>query len=152
AFFNSTAPDWVFAGENGFHILATGDDVARGIGSEAWWTLNWKFGKAAVQYAMSLLAASKVAVAVDMVDEASMMWGATPKPPGKVGTLGSFKSISCSGMTCTVLWPSNPVKPSRFPSGVSFALAHSANPGLNTPMGHMFTADRIRADSFDFTP
>ncbi len=150
--YDNAEPDWRFARDNGFHIFATGDDVARNIGSEAWWTLNWPFGKYAVQYAMSLLAAPGVAIAVDMVDEASMMWGATPKPPGKVGAPGSFKSISCAGMTCTVAWPHNPVTPKRFPSGLSFALDHSLNRNLNTPLGAMFTASNVRPDSFDFTP
>ena len=150
--YNSTATDWMFAGDNGFHIFATGDDVARNIGGEAWWTLNWPFGKYAVQYAMSLLAGSGVAIAADMVDEASAMWGTTPTPPGNVGAPGSFTAISCSGMICTVSWPHNPVTPARFPSGVNFALAHSVHRNLNTPLGHMFTATNIRPDSFDFIP
>ena len=152
SFYDSTVPDWIFARDHGFHILATGDEVARGIGGEAWWTLNWPWGKQAVQYAMQMLAASGVAIGTDMVDEASMMWGATPKPPGKVGAPGSFKSITCAGTTCTIAWPHNPVVPNRFPSGLNFALDHSVNRNLNTPMGHMFTATRVRPDSFDFTP
>jgi hypothetical protein len=149
---NNVRPDWQFARNNGFHILATGDEVARGIGAEAWWTLNWPAGKRAVQYAMCKLATTGVAISVEMVDEASMMWGGTPKPPGRVGAQGSFRSISCSGKACTVSWPHNPVTPARFPSGVNFALAHSVNRNLNTSLGHMFTATNIRPDSFDFTP
>ncbi len=135
SFYDGTVPDWIFARDHGFHIFATGDEVARGIGAEAWWTLNWPWGKQAVQYAMQMLAASGVAIGADMVDEASMMWGATPKPPGKVGTPDSFKSITCAGMTCTMAWPHNPVVPKRFPSGLNFALDHSANRNLNTPTG-----------------
>jgi hypothetical protein len=108
---------------NGFHILATGDEVARGIGTEAGWTLNWPAGKQAVQYAMWRLATTHVAISVEMVDEASMMWGGTPKPPGRVGAPGSFRSISCTGKTCAVSWPHNPVTANRFPSGLNFALA-----------------------------
>jgi hypothetical protein len=152
SFYASTAPDWLFARDNGFHIFATGDEVARNIGGEAWWTLNWPYGKYAVQYAMTLMASSGVAIGTDMVDEASMMWGATPKPPGKVGGPGSFTSITCDGARCKVWWPHNPVTPKRFPSGVNFALDHSRNPGLNTPLGHMFTATNIGPDSFDFKP
>jgi hypothetical protein len=152
SFYTNTAPDWIFARDNGFHVFGTGDDVARNIGGEAWWTLNWPYGRYAVQYAMTLMASTGVAVGADMVDEASMMWGATPKPPGKLGAPGSFKSITCNGMTCQVLWPNNPVTPRRFPSGADFALAHSRNRGLNTPLGHMFTATHIGSDSFDFIP
>lgn len=152
SFYDSTVPDWIFARDHGFHIFATGDEVARGIGAEAWWTLNWPAGKQAVQYAMQMLAASGVAIGADMVDEASMMWGGTPKPPGTVGAVDSFKSITCSGMTCTMAWPRNPVTPKRFPSGLNFALNHSVNRNLNTPLGQMFTATHVGPDSFDFTP
>jgi hypothetical protein len=152
SFYESTVPDWIFARDHGFHIFATGDDVARGIGEEAWWTLNWPSGKKAVQYAMQQLATSGVAIGVDMVDEASMMWGWTPRPPGKIGAPDSFKSITCSGMTCTVAWPHSPVTPKRFPSGLKFDLDHSVNRNLNTPPGQMFTANHVGPDSFDFTP
>jgi hypothetical protein len=148
---NSFARDWAFAKEHGLHILATGDDVCRNIGGEAWWTLNWPWGKSAVQYAATSLARSGVAVSVDMVDEASMMWGSTPRPPGRVRAPGSFTSISCSNGQCRVLWPNNPVNPSRFPSGTSFALAGSTTLGLNTPPGTMFKAIDITSNSFDFT-
>ncbi len=146
----TVAPAWSFAANNGLHILATGDEVCRGIGSEAWWTLNWPSGKAAVQYAFQSLAASGVAIAVDMVDEVSSSWGPTPKPPGVVGAPNSFDAISCAAGTCTVLWPNNPVNSSRFPSGASFALTGSINSGLNTPPGTMFEATNITSDSFDF--
>jgi hypothetical protein len=149
---NSVMPDWQFARNNGFHILATGDEVARGIGSEAWWTLNWPAGKQAVQYAMWRLATTGVAVSVEMVDEASMMWGGTPKPLGRVEAPTSFRSIWCTGKVCTVSWPHNPVTANRFPSGLNFALAHSVNRNLNTPPGRMFVATNLHPDSFDFIP
>jgi hypothetical protein len=148
---DSFARDWAFAKQHGLHILATGDEVCRNIGGEAWWTLNWPWGKSAVQYAAASLARSGVAVGVDMVDEASAMWGATPRPPGRVGAPGSFTSISCSNGRCRVLWPNNPVNPSRFPSGASFASAGSRTPSLNTPPGTMFKATDITSSSFDFT-
>jgi hypothetical protein len=145
------APAWAFAAKNGLHILATGDEVCRNIGGDAWWTLNWPSGKSAVQHAFRSLAASRVAISVDMVDEASMLWGPTPQPPGLVGGPKSFNSISCSGGTCTVSWPNNPVNGSRFPSGVDFALTGSQNPGLNTAPGQLFNATNIGSDSFDFS-
>jgi len=145
-------PNWAYAVSNGLHLLPSGDDVARNIGGEGWWTLNWPYGKQAVQYAMQKLAESGTAVAVDVVDEVSMMWGGTPRPPGKVGAPNSFTSITCSGEVCIVLWPSNPVNSSRFPFGTSFAMTGSTNPNLNTPDGQMFKATNITADSFEFKP
>jgi hypothetical protein len=142
--------DWLFARQHAFHILATGDEVCRNIGSEAWWTLNWPFGRTAVQYAVQSLAASGAVIGIDMVDEASMMWGVTPTPPGRVGGRGSFTSISCARGQCHVSWPDNPVNEHRFPSGTRFALRGSRISGLNTPRGRMFTATHITWDSFEF--
>ena len=144
------APAWSFAAKNGLHILATGDEVCRNIGGEAWWTLNWQSGKTAVQHAMQSLAASGVAISVDMVDEVSSSWGSTPKPLGVVGAVNSFDAISCTTGRCTASWPNNPVNSSRFPSGTSFALTRSINSGLNTPPGTMFEATNITSNSFDF--
>jgi hypothetical protein len=150
-YYNSNvAPEWNFARMHHFHVLAMGDEVCRNIGGEAWWTLNWLPAKAAVQYAMRRLAASGVAIGIDMVDEASMMWGSTPTPPGRIGTPKSFESVSCIEGKCRVRWPHNPVSSARFPSGTSFALTGSRVFALNTPRGHMFTATNIAADSFDF--
>jgi hypothetical protein len=145
-------PRWQFAKDNGFHVLATGDEIARNIGLEGWWTLNWPPGQVAVQYAFQGLADSGVGISVDMVDEASSLWGGTPTPPGTVGGPLSFQSISCSGTICTVDWPDNPVTSSRFPSGTSFALDGSLNSALNTPPGAMFNATNVAANSFDFAP
>jgi Bacterial Ig domain len=145
------APAWSFAAKHGMHILATGDEVCRNIGGEAWWTLNWPSGKTAVQHAFQSLVESRVAISVDMVDEASMLWGSTPTPPGRVGGLNGFNSISCSSGNCTVSWLNNPVNSSRFPSGTSFALSGSHNRGLNTPAGRLFKATRVTSNSFDFS-
>lgn len=143
---------WTWAASNGYHLYAMGDDAVRNIGSDAWWTLNWPSGQRAIQHAMQSLASSGVAIAIDIIDEGSMMWGATPTPPRFVGNSGVFTSISCSGATCAVAWPNNPVNPSRFYAGSSFALTGSLNSGLNTPLGKMFTATNITSSSFDFVP
>jgi hypothetical protein len=143
---------WQWAASNRFHILATGDDIARNIGQEGWWTMNWPPAKTAVQYAFQRLAESGVGIAVDMIDEGSMLWGFTPTPPGLVGGPSSFQAITCSGTTCTVDWPNNPVNSSRFGSGSDFALDGSLNSSLNTPGGKMFSATNIGKDSFDFVP
>jgi len=77
-------PRWQFAKNNGFHVLATGDEIARNIGSEGWWTMNWIWAKAAVQYAFLNLAESGVGISVDMIDEGSMLWGGTPTPQAQL--------------------------------------------------------------------
>jgi hypothetical protein len=148
----SYVTQWQFAADNGFHVLATGDDIARDVGGEAWWTMNWPPAKAAVQYAFQTLAESGAGISVDMIDEASLLWGTTPTPPGFIGGPSSFQAITCSGATCTVDWPNSPVNSSRFVSGTDFALDGSFNSPLNTPAGTMFSATNIGTNSFDFTP
>jgi hypothetical protein len=142
---NSLAQEWAWTAANGYHIYAIGDDAVRNPGSDAWWTLNWPYGQQAIQYAVESLAGSGVAIAMDMIDEGSSFWGVTPTPDGKVGDSGSFTSITCSGTTCTAAWPNNP-------GNTSFALDGSLNSGLNTPLGHMFTATNITSTSFNFAP
>ena len=122
---SSYVTQWQYAADNGFHVLATGDDIARGIGGEAWWTINWPPAKAAVQYAFQKFAESGAGISVDMIDEGSMLWGATPRPPGFVGGPSSFQAIMCSGTTCTVDWPNNPVN--SYPGVERFLLPLTTN-------------------------
>jgi hypothetical protein len=114
--------------------------------------LNWPPAKEAVQHAMEKLASSGVAIAADIIDEGSGMWGNNPTPPRLVGQPGMFTSVACEGVRCTVTWPGNPVKPGRFFAGVEFALTGSRQANLNTPPGQMFTATNISDRSFDFVP
>ncbi len=146
------ASRWVWAARHGYHLYAMGDEITRGIGAEGWWTLNWPFAKEAVQHAMEELASSGVAIAADIIDEGSMMWGADPTPSRFVGQTGMFTSVQCDGARCTVNWPDNPVKPGRFFAGIQFALTGSRQANLNTPHGQMFTATNISDRSFDFVP
>ena len=143
---------WAWAARHGYHLYVMGDEITRGIGGEGWWTLNWPPAKEAVQHAMEMLASSGVAIAADIIDEGSMMWGGNPTPPRHVGQSGMFTSIACDGARCKVNWPDNPVKPGRFFAGVQFALTGSRQANLNTPLGQMFTATNISDHSFDFVP
>lgn len=143
----SAGVDWTWAKNNGYHFYTMGDEIARNIGGEAWWTLNWPYGQQAAQHAMQSLAASGIAIAIDIIDEGSSMWGPTPTPPRKVGEQGMFTSITCSGASCTVTWPNNPVV-----SGRQFALTGSSNAGLNTPLGQIFLAANVTNTTFAFAP
>ena len=144
---------WTWAANNGYHLYTMGDDVARNIGSEAWFTLNWPSGQQAVQHAMESLAGSGVAIAIDMIDEGSSNWGSTPTPPRMIGDPGMFTSVTCTGPSCTVTWPNNPVQPGRlYFAGTSFALTGSVNANLNTPNGRIFSGTNVTTGSFDFVP
>jgi len=146
------APDWQFAALNGFHIIATGDEVCRNPGDEGWYTLNWPEGQQAVQYAVQQLAESGVAISIEMVDEADTFWGSTPNPPGQVGANGGPTQISCSGTSCTVDWPDNPIANGTNFGGDNFALSDSQSSTLNTPSGQVYTASGVSADQFSFIP
>lgn len=146
------AKHWQYAAAQGLHLLPAGDDVARSLGTDAWYTLNWPGARQAIAHAVQRLVESGVTVGIDMVDEASMIWGATPIPPGRVGEPGSFSSIACSGTSCLVRWPNNPVTSERRPFGTSFVLAGSSASALNTPAGRTYLAEEVTASSFRFTP
>jgi hypothetical protein len=149
---SAIAPDWAFAAANGFHAIASGDDVARVPGAEGWRTLNWPNGKAAVQYAIQKFAASGAALSVDMIDEASALWGPNPQPPGKLGAANSMQAINCAGTVCTVTWPglSSNQYHDQIGAGLTFVL--TGDPALSTPAGQVYTVGNVTASTFDFTP
>jgi len=156
-------PDWKYAQDNiitsrilwaknnGFHIMGTGDDGFRRPGDDAWWTLNWPYGRQATQYAMQTLAESGVAIAVDVVDEAPVFWGWYPLNPSKVGQQGlpgqpsSFQSVACTDGVCSVNWPKH-----GYSAGRWIGFQGSTHPELNTLIGQPFTILRATQDSFDF--
>jgi hypothetical protein len=141
---------WRAAKAMGFHIVATGDDICRRTGGDAWWTLNWSYGRRAVQHAFESLASTGNAIAVEMVDEVSILWGSTPLPPVRIGQSGGMKTISCLGGGCIVDWPNNPITPMRVPSGIYFGLEGASERGLNTPNGKLYAAFVITPNSFQF--
>ena len=146
-FDQQVAPKLQWAQTNGYHLLLTGDDIFRRIGGDAWYTLNWPSGQQAVQYAVSSLASTGVGIGIEGIDEASMMWGPTPVPSGNIGGANLFTGVSCTGETCSVSWPNNPI-----PSGYTFALSGAPNTGLDTASGTSFTAQNSTSTGFTFTP
>ncbi|PYS54832.1 MAG: hypothetical protein DMG13_06290 [Acidobacteria bacterium] len=140
-----------WAKDNGFHIIATGDDGFRRPGDDAQWTLNWPYGWQATQYAMQTLAGSGVGIAAEVVDEATMFWGWYPVNPSKVGQQGlpgqpgSFQSVACLGGVCTVNWPKH-----GYRSGRWIAFQGSIHPELNTLPGQPFVIQGTTQNTFDF--
>ena len=133
-----------FAKENGFHLLLTGDDAVRRIGGDAWFTLNWPPAPQALQYAMGGLAKSGIAIGVEMVDEASMIWGPKPQPQGTIGFNG-FESIQCVVGSCVADWTNNGFAQSR-----PFALRGASHPGLNTPPAKLYQVSSGIGGGFRF--
>ncbi len=147
SFDQTVAQQMKWGKDNGFHLLLTGDDIFRNIGSDAWFTLNWQYGKPAVEYAMGALSATGVGIGIEAIDEASSIWGDRPVPEGRIGQADYlFDRLDCTAGTCSVHWPSSPV-----PGGWDFAFRGSAMPGLNTRPGSLFTAEAASGSGFSFS-
>jgi hypothetical protein len=142
--------DWHFVSANALHVWATGDEVCRRIGGDAWWSLNWPVGRKAIDYALSQLTSTHLAIALDVVDEASMIWGPTPTPPGAIGRAGGIRSIKCAKGDCTVDWPDNPFFLEDRPGGRHFVLLGSAEDKLATRPGHLYEATIVSREGFWF--
>jgi len=145
-------PDVEFARANGFRLLGSGDDICRRIGVEAWRTLNWRHGQQAVQYAIQRLASTGIVAGIEMVDEASALWGLHPVPAGRIGEPRSFVSISCLREICRVNWPDILNNEFHDPVSNGTAFALTGVPALETPPGTVYRIQNLRADGFDFAP
>lgn len=108
---------WAWAKNNGFHIYAAGDDMARQPGNkgDAYYTIRWPWGKEAARYAMERLASSRIAIGIDMVDEVNSLWGGCPTcnvwDSGAITTITAW--LHGASPNVPISWPvlgiSNPV-------------------------------------------
>ncbi len=150
--FNSTImPGMQWAAANNFRVIGTGDNIDRNIGTEAYRTLNWPFGKQAVQYAVQQFAQSGAAVSIEMIDEAAFLWGPNPTPPGLLGAANSWQSIFCFEFICTATWPN--LADNSYHDVISNGLTFTVtgNPAINTPSGTTYTVQNATANTFTFT-
>ncbi len=146
-FDQNVVPRMTWAKQNGFHLLLTGDDIFRNIGTDAWYTLNWPNGKQAVKYAVGALASTGVGIGIEAIDEASSIWGDRPVPKGNIGQADYlFNKIECTAGSCAVEWLQNPL-----PNGWPFALRGSSTAALNSRAGSLFTATGGTGDGFQFS-
>ena len=67
------------AQDNGFCLFFTGDDISR-TAPEMNNSLTGPYSAQAIQYALTVVRDSGLAVAMDMTDEISFLWGDTPTP------------------------------------------------------------------------
>jgi hypothetical protein len=151
--YNATVlPNLQWAAANGFRVLGTGDNIARNPGSEAFRTINWPFGKQAVQSAVQTFAKSGAAVSIEMIDEGAFLWGPNPAPPGLLGAANSMQSIVCTGTTCTVTWPNLGDNSYHDTIGNGLTFTITGNLLLNNPTGSTYTVQNATANTFTFTP
>jgi len=149
---SSYASAWAWSLANGFRVLGSGDDIVRRPGWEATWIANWPAGSQAVQYAMQKFAQSGAGLALDVVDEASALWGSNPTPVGLIGTPHVFQSATCTGAQCSLNWPLDPTDylfhDPLLPGG-TFVLAGSST--LTTPTGASDTITSASGSQVNFT-
>jgi hypothetical protein len=152
SFTQQILPGLQWAAANGFHVVGTGDNVARNIGQEAYRSINWPPAKQAITYAFQQFAQSGTAISCEMIDEAGLLWGYSPTPPGLLGAANSMQSIACTGSTCTVTWPNLSVANyhDTISNGLTFSI--SGNTALNSPAGTTYTVQNATASTFTFTP
>ena len=134
------------AADAGYSFYFTGDDLAREKATDAWFMLNWPSAPTAIGYMQTRYKALGAAIAIDVVDEGSALWGDDPTPNLRPGAPRSFVSITCANSLCTVLWPGHTQ------AGRRFALTGSSLATLNTPQGSTLTAINSTASTFQFVP
>jgi hypothetical protein len=49
-------PYWTWTANNNFHVMGLGDQIARGIGQEGWFAMNWPSSNLALAHAMQVFA------------------------------------------------------------------------------------------------
>lgn len=149
---SSYVSNWNWARANGFRVLGSGDDIVRRPGWEGSWIANWPAASQAVQYAMQKFTQSGAGLALDVVDEASALWGTNPAPVGLIGMQHSFQSAACTRAQCSFSWLSDPTDYTFhdpiLPGG-SFLLGGTS--ALATPAGSASTITSTTATQVNFT-
>jgi len=151
--FDSIFPaSWAWSLANGFHVLGAGDDMVRRPGWEATWIANWPASQPAIQYAMQKFSQSGAALALDVVDESSALWGSNPTPVGRIGLPHSLQSVTCAA-SCTAYWPSLN-DPAEFtyhdPLLLNNTFVLAGDPGLATPVSSSYRIKSLGGAQFTF--
>jgi hypothetical protein len=135
--------------KDGFSLIFTGDDIARGSGAfydaccgpSASWTPN------PLTYAFTWLKSLDKTIGVEMVDEISSQF-AVPFPQGQLGQPNGPQQLSCVNDLCTVTWQS----PLVIENGALTFLIHGAtsNKALNRPSTNLYHQNAGFNNGFTF--
>jgi len=134
---------------DGFNIILTGDDIARGSGAVydavsgpgTAWTPN------PITYAFTWAKNLGKVVGVEMVDEISSQF-AVPFPQGQLGQPNGPQKISCVDNLCTVTWPSQTVIEN---GDLTFLITGAtSNPNLNRPVSALYRQNAGFNNGFTF--
>jgi hypothetical protein len=137
------------ANVDGFNIILTGDDIARGSGAvydavsgpSTAWTPD------PITYAFTWAKNLGKVIGVEMVDEISFQF-AVPFVQGQLGQPNGPRQISCVNDVCTVTWPS----PTVIENGdLTFLITGAtSNPNLNRPISALYRQNAGFNNGFTF--
>jgi hypothetical protein len=150
SYFNGyVSPIETAANVDGFNIILTGDDIARGStavydavsGPSTAWSPD------PITYAFTWAKNLGKVIGVEMVDEITSQFGA-PFPQGQLGQPGGPQQISCVNNLCTVTWPSQVV----IQNGAEMFLITGAtsNANLNRPVTNLYHQNAGFNNGFTF--
>jgi hypothetical protein len=150
AFFNgSVSPIETAANVDGFNIILTGDEIARGSGAvydavsgpSTAWTPD------PITYAFTWAKNLGKVIGVEMVDEISFQF-AVPFPQGQLGVPNGPTEIDCVSDVCAVTWPS----PLVIENGdLTFLITGAiSNPNLNRAMPNLYHQNAGFSNGFTF--
>ncbi len=137
------------ANVDGFNIILTGDEIARGSGAvydaingpSTAWTPD------PLTYAFTWAKNLGKVIGVEMVDEISSQF-AVPFPQGQLGQPNGPQQIACVNDLCTVTWPS----PLVIENGdLTFLITGAtSNPNLNRPVSKLYHQNAGFNNGFTF--
>jgi hypothetical protein len=134
---------------DGFNIILTGDDIARGSGAvyDAVHGPSTAWTPDPITYAFTWAKNLGKVIGVEMVDEISFQF-AVPFPQGQLGQPNGPQQISCVDDLCTVTWPSQAVIQN---GALTFLIAGAtSNPNLNRPIGNLYHQNAGFNNGFTF--
>ena len=125
------------AANDGFNIILTGDDIARGSDAvyDAVSGPSTQWSEDPITYAFTWAKNLEKVIGVEMVDEISSQF-AVPFPEGQLGQPGGPQEITCVDDLCTVSWPSQPVVQNG--AGKFLITGATSNPNLNRPVTDLY--------------
>jgi hypothetical protein len=148
-FNGSVSPIETAANVDGFNIILTGDDIARGSGAvydavsgpSTAWTPD------PITYAFTWAKNLGKVIGVEMVDEISFQF-AVPFVEGQLGQPNGPQQISCVSDLCTVTWPSQTVIEN---GDLTFLIAGAtSNPNLNRTINALYHQNAGFNNGFTF--
>lgn len=125
------------AASDGFNIILTGDDIARGSNAvyDSVSGPSTQWNEDPITYAFAWAKNLGKVIGVEMVDEISSQF-AVPFPEGQLGQPGGPQKITCVDDLCTVFWPSQAVVQN---GALTFLITGAtSNPNLNRPVTELY--------------